>query len=128
MRIVSYEAVPGPHSERTQLSTLPYLEVFILNMVHKIKGLLILATLIAILEVVSWPDIKTHYMRSWGEVIGPVNKVEEFEGDCHALIGEISVCLPLELAEKLLELKGKHIGILRTDEDFRIRILETKGC
>ena len=64
-----------------------------------------------------------YHMRPWDEVLGPDHEVEETEGYCLALVGKIPVMLPQELASKIRELKGQRIGILRTDCDYRVRIL-----
>jgi len=68
-------------------------------------------------------DGQPYHMRPWDEVLGPVHKVEEIDGQCLALIGKILVILPQELAARLGEAKGQRVGILRTDNDFRIRII-----
>ena len=63
------------------------------------------------------------YMRPWGEVIGPLHGLQEYEGSLLARIGQIDVLLPEELEARLRELQGQTIGILRTDQDFRISVI-----
>jgi hypothetical protein len=71
-------------------------------------------------------DGQPYHMRPWDEVLGSVDKVEEDEGHCIALIGKISVILPQELACRLSEAKGQHVGVLRTDNDYRFRVITPK--
>ena len=71
-------------------------------------------------------DGQPYHMRPWDEVLGPALEVEEHDGYCLALIGRILVCLPLEMAAGLREAKGKRIGVLRTDNDYRFRVIVPK--
>lgn len=64
-----------------------------------------------------------YHMRPWDEVLGPDIDVEEYEGHCIALIGKIPIILPKEMAARLREAKGQRIGVLRTDNDYRLRII-----
>ncbi len=68
-------------------------------------------------------DGQPYHMRPWDEVLGPDLEVEEHDGDCLALIGKILVCLPLEMAARLRAAKGQRVGILRTDNDYRFRVI-----
>jgi hypothetical protein len=63
------------------------------------------------------------HLRPWEEVLGPVHSVEEVDGQCLALIGKIPVILPQELACRLSEAKGQRVGVLRTDNDYRLRVI-----
>ena len=65
-----------------------------------------------------------YHMRPWDEVLGPALGVDEYDGHCLALIGKIPVILPQEMAAKLAEAKGQRIGILRTDCDYRFRLIQ----
>ena len=65
-------------------------------------------------------------MRPWDEVLGPVHEVEEVDGNCLALIGEILLYLPIEMAPKIRASMGQRIGILRTDGDYRFRICDQR--
>lgn len=69
-------------------------------------------------------DSQPYHMRPWDEVLGPALGVEEHNDYCLALIGKIPVILPLEMAAKLAEAKGQRVGVLRTDFDYRLRVLE----
>ncbi len=68
-----------------------------------------------------------YHMRPWDEVLGPALEVEEHDGYCLALIGKIPVYLPQDLASRLREAKGQRIGILRTDNDYRFRVIAVKS-
>lgn len=62
----------------------------------------------------------------WEEVIGTVLDLKQNqEGFFEALIGKVLVALPEEIGEKLKGLNGKKIGILRTDADYRMRIINS---
>ena len=67
-----------------------------------------------------------YHMRPWDEVLGPALGVEEHEDHCLALIGKIPVILPPRMAARLTEAKGKRVGVLRTDFDYRLRVLEAE--
>jgi len=69
-------------------------------------------------------DNKPYYLQPWDEVLGPAISIEECEGHCLALIGKIPVLLPQEMSARLSEVKGQRIGILRTDNDYRLRVIE----
>jgi len=69
-------------------------------------------------------DARPYSLQPWEELSGSAYKVEVLEGNCVAQIGKISVCLPLGLAAQLEQQKGKRITILRTDSDYRFRVLE----
>jgi hypothetical protein len=68
-------------------------------------------------------DGQPYHMRPWDEVLGPYLEVEEHDGYCLALIGRILVCLPQEMAVRIREAKGQRVGILRTDNDYRFRVI-----
>ena len=72
-------------------------------------------------------DSHPYRMQPWDEVLGPVLRVDEHDSHCLALIGKISVILPQDMTIKLAEAKGKRVGILRTDLDYRLRVLEAEG-
>lgn len=67
---------------------------------------------------------QSYHMRAWDEVLGLAISVEDCEDHCLALIGKISVLLPLEMSRRLEDAKGKRVGILRTDNDYRLRVIE----
>ena len=59
----------------------------------------------------------------WMEAVGHFHEMQEVDGYIVAKIGPSIVVLPLELKEKLKDGLGQRIGILRTDTDYRIRVL-----
>lgn len=71
-------------------------------------------------------DGQPYHMRPWEEVLGPIHKIEEDDGHCLALIGKIPVILPQEMAARLIEAKGQRVGVLRTDSDYRFRVIIAK--
>jgi hypothetical protein len=62
----------------------------------------------------------------WEEVLGPfIDLKQNSEGFFEALIGRVRVALPEEIGSKLQGLQGQRIGILRTDVDYRMRIINS---
>lgn len=62
----------------------------------------------------------------WEEVIGPILDIKQNpEGFFEALIGRVHVALPEEIGSKLQGLQGQRIGILRTDVDYRMRVINS---
>jgi hypothetical protein len=72
-------------------------------------------------------DGQPYRMRPWDEVLGQALGVEEHDDYCLALIGKIPVILPQEMAAKLEKTRGHRIGVLRTDFDYRLRVLEAEA-
>jgi hypothetical protein len=68
-------------------------------------------------------DGHPYYMRPWDEVLGPALGVEEHDCHCLARFGKIPVILPQEMATKLAEAIGQRVGVLRTDKDYRFRLI-----
>ena len=65
-------------------------------------------------------------LSQWEEVIGPVLDIKPNpEGFFEALIGRVRVALPEEIGSKLQGLQGQRIGILRTDVDYRMRVINS---
>jgi hypothetical protein len=67
--------------------------------------------------------IDTIHQNIWEELLGKVNAVEEKEGLTFAQIGKIVAIFPIGMIDQLRKLRGEHIGIIRTDKDFRIRTI-----
>jgi len=62
----------------------------------------------------------------WEEVIGPILDLKQNpEGFFEALIGRVRVALPEEIGSKLQGLQGQRIGVLRTDVDYRMRVINS---
>jgi hypothetical protein len=63
----------------------------------------------------------------WEEVLGQFTDLKQnSEGFFEALIGKVLIALPDEMAAKLKGLQGQRIGILRTDTDYRLRIINSQ--
>ena len=62
-------------------------------------------------------------MSEYDEVLGPLHSIHLTEYGLLALIGEIQVLLPEELAGKLEGLIGRRLSLLRLD-GYRVRCLE----
>lgn len=63
-------------------------------------------------------------LEPWIEVAGHFHELREDDGYIVAKIGPAIVALPSELEEKLKECIGQRITILKTDTDYRFRVLE----
>ena len=63
-----------------------------------------------------------HCLSHWEGAVGELKDFQEAEGHILAEIGPVKVLIPHDLSEELKGLKGKLIGILRTDRDYRLRI------
>jgi len=63
-------------------------------------------------------------LEPWMEAIGHFHELREDDGYIVAKIGPAIVALPPELKEKLKDCTGLRIGILRTDTDYRFRVME----
>jgi len=69
-------------------------------------------------------QLTCYRLSPWEEVIGPVLDLKQNpEGFFAALIGKVLVALPDEIGSQLQGLQGQRIGILRTDIDYRMRII-----
>jgi hypothetical protein len=60
----------------------------------------------------------------WVEAFGQINELREQDDHIEARIGQRIFVLPSELKEKLNDCLSQRICILRTDTDYRIRILD----
>ncbi len=66
----------------------------------------------------------TYRLSAWEEAIGTLYSVEEPQDGClTALVGKVNLIIPEEMAASLQELQGQRIGILRTDTDYRVRVI-----
>ena len=75
-------------------------------------------------------DGQPYQMRPWDELLGQAIEVKKYDDHCLARIGKISVILPLGLATRLEEAICQQVGVLRTDNDYRFRLIREgmKGC
>jgi hypothetical protein len=67
-------------------------------------------------------DSKVYRLGFYEESIGDLHNVREADGCILASIGPAVVVLPHELGAELKPLIGSRIGILRTEQDYRLRI------
>lgn len=63
-------------------------------------------------------------LEPWMDAIGPLHELQEQDGCLVAKIGPALVVLPSELYERLKDLIGRRIAVLRTDRDYRVKISE----
>jgi hypothetical protein len=59
----------------------------------------------------------------WEEAVGTLHEVNQVYGFLQARIGSMQICLPKEMLDELKGLLGQRIAILRTEKDYRLRIL-----
>lgn len=67
-------------------------------------------------------DSKVYRLGFYEESVGDLHNVREADGYILASIGPAVVVLPHELGAELKPLIGSRIGILRTEQDYRLRI------
>lgn len=66
-------------------------------------------------------------LEPWSDAIGQLHELREQDGRLVAKIGPVTIALPPEMGEKLKGLVGQKIGILRTDNDYRVKRLDGSG-
>jgi hypothetical protein len=76
-----------------------------------------------VVVAVSAVPIESYRLRTWEEAIGQFHELQEQEGHLLTRIGPVMVLLPLEMKDKLKDLVGHRIAVLRTENDYRMRIL-----
>jgi hypothetical protein len=59
----------------------------------------------------------------WEETAGPLFEIHDTGDFLQGRIGSRLINFPSEMGSKLQEYLGQRISILRTDKDYRIRIL-----
>ena len=62
-----------------------------------------------------------HFLKSFEDVIGNLSEVSEIDGHQIATIGGVCVSVPEDIATKLLPNIGKRVGLLKTENGFRIK-------
>jgi hypothetical protein len=63
----------------------------------------------------------------WVKAFGQLHELREQDGYLETCIGPTTFALPSELKEKLKDCLGRRICILRTDTDYRMRILSEQS-
>ena len=68
---------------------------------------------------------EVHRLQPWEEARGQLRELLDLEGCCLAArIGPVTVALPEELKGRLQGLIGQTICILRTDSEYRLRVVD----
>jgi hypothetical protein len=62
-------------------------------------------------------------LQPFEEALGIVGEIQQYEGYAIAKIGPVSVVLPEEMVERLKGFIGQKVGVLRTDRDYRFRVI-----
>jgi hypothetical protein len=65
-------------------------------------------------------------LQPYEEALGQLKNVQRLEEYALAEIGPVTVALPIEMGERLNPLIGQRIGILRTEVDYRYRVMVPK--
>jgi hypothetical protein len=73
-------------------------------------------------------ESKVYRLGPYEEAIGALHEVQEADGYILAIIGPVVVVLPSELGAKIKPHIGSRIGILRTERDYRIRIVSAANA
>jgi hypothetical protein len=60
----------------------------------------------------------------WEEAVGELREIREEGGCCLAVIGPISLVFPLDMFAQLKDLHGNRIGVLRTEDGYRYRVMK----
>jgi hypothetical protein len=68
-----------------------------------------------------------HRLSPWEEAVGELREIHEEGNYCLAIIGPVTLALPLDMFAQLKDLRGKRVGILRTEQDYRIRDFKLGG-
>ena len=63
-------------------------------------------------------------LEQWSDAIGSLHELREQDGCLVAKIGPVLVALPSELHDELQSHIGQKIAILRTDSDYRLRVVD----
>jgi hypothetical protein len=70
------------------------------------------------------PQEKVYRLKAYEEALGTLQELQEEEGYIRAKIGPVIIALPPEMGERLKPLVGQRIGVLRTEQDYRLRIIQ----
>ena len=65
-------------------------------------------------------------LQPYEEALGQLKNVQLLEGSALAEIGPVTVALPIEIGERLNSFIGQRIGVLRTEADYRYRVMVPK--
>jgi hypothetical protein len=62
-----------------------------------------------------------YFLKSFEEAHGNLSEVAEIDGYHTATIGGVCVAIPSEIAAKLQHAIGTRVGLLKADNDFRLK-------
>jgi hypothetical protein len=62
-------------------------------------------------------------LKPWEEATGQLREVKLIDGICLTKIGPVDVILPEEIGENIKGFIGQRIGVLRTDNGYRFRVI-----
>ena len=65
-------------------------------------------------------------LQPYEEALGQLKNVQRLEEYALAEIGPVTVALPIEIGERLNSFIGQRIGVLRTEADYRYRVMVPK--
>lgn len=65
-------------------------------------------------------------LQPYEEALGQLKNVQLLEGYALAEIGPVTVALPIDMSERLNSFIGQRIGVLRTEVDYRYRVMVPK--
>ncbi len=67
--------------------------------------------------------LEGYRLKPYEEAVGTLGEVQGFEDYALAKIGPVTVALPVEMVERLRSFKGQRVGVIRTETDFRLRVI-----
>lgn len=65
-------------------------------------------------------------LQPYEEALGQLKNVQLLEGYALAEIGPVTLALPIEMGERLNSFIGQRIEVLRTEVDYRFRMMALK--
>lgn len=72
-------------------------------------------------------NCSVYFLKPWEEAVGTLSELTEVDGYMTATIGGICVGVPEDIASSLLQPNvGKRVGLLRTDIDYRFKIIKER--
>ena len=71
----------------------------------------------------SGSSAQVYRLQPYEEALGQLKNVQLLEGYALAEIGPVTVALPIEIGERLNSFIGQRIGVLRTEVDYRYRVM-----
>jgi len=76
---------------------------------------------------ISGSSAQVYRLQPYEEALGVLKEVQRLEGYALAQIGPVTVALPIEMGTRLREMQGRKIGVLRTEKDFRFRVISAQA-